>query len=328
MWRLPNAQPRRLALLVLLALMGCNGQEGPRDRVVLAGTIEARESELSFRVSGRIASVEVDEGSGVASGQTVALLDDEDYRLAVERAEAEAAAARAALEALQAGSRVQEVRVAQAALARAEAERTFARAEVRRLETLVARHLASEEQLEQAQLRRDVAEAGVEQARQNLALVREGPRAEEIRRAEAEFQARQSGLAIAKQQLAYTRLITPLAGVVSVRMAEPGEVVASGQPVLRVAALEKTWVRAYLNETDLARVRLGQAAHVEVDGIDRSFEGRLSFISPEAEFTPKTVETRQLRVGLVYRIKVQVDNPERVLKIGMPADVTIPISPP
>ena len=124
--------------------------------------------------------------------------------------------------------------------------------------------------------------------------------------------------------LGYAALVSPVGGIVSVRLAEAGQVVAAGQPVLRIAELTQPWVRAYLAEADLTRVQLGQPVEVRVDGLPgQVLHGRLSFISPQAEFTPKTVETKALRVDLVYRIKVDVDDPQGRLKIGMPADVTI-----
>ncbi len=166
--------------------------------------------------------------------------------------------------------------------------------------------------------------AGVEQARQNLALLREGPRQEDIDQAAATLRARQATVETAQQQLAYVQLYSPVAGVVSVRLAEVGEVVSSGKPVLRVAELSRPWVRAYLNEADLPQVRLGQPAEVRADGLPgRVLAGRLAFISPDAEFTPKTVETRALRVDLVYRVKIEVENPDGALKLGQPADVLL-----
>jgi len=124
--------------------------------------------------------------------------------------------------------------------------------------------------------------------------------------------------------LAYIQLHSPVAGVVAVRLAEVGEVVSSGKPVLRIAELGRPWVRAYLNEADLPRVRLGQPAEVRVDGLPgKVLAGRLAFISPDAEFTPKTVETRALRVDLVYRVKIEVENRDGVLKLGQPADVLL-----
>ena len=120
---------------------------------------------------------------------------------------------------------------------------------------------------------------------------------------------------------------SPVAGTVSVRLAEAGQVVAAGQPVLRIAELAHPWVRVYLAEADLPRVQLGQRAEVRVDGVPgKVFAGRLAFIAPQAEFTPKTVETKALRVDLVYRAKVEVDDPLGQLKIGMPADVTLPLA--
>jgi HlyD family secretion protein len=173
-----------------------------------------------------------------------------------------------------------------------------------------------------------MASARLEQARQALSLAREGPRKEDVQRAAADVAVAEAGRRSAEQQLSYVHLVSPSAGVISVRMAEAGQVVASGQPVFRVAQLDRPWVRAYLPEPDLARVRLGQSADVRLDGLPgKVFKGRLAFISPQAEFTPKTVETRALRVDLVYRITVEVDNAGAELKIGMPGDVTLAVAP-
>lgn len=327
----PFARPLLFACLGLL-LASCDWPWKDDDdaRVIrLSGTVEAREVDLAFQVPGRITVLHVDEGQTVAAGDVVAELDAYDFELALQRARAEAEAAQATLAALQAGTREQEIRAAEATLAKAQAELKFAQAEVRRIGDLVGRRLASQESLEQAQRQLDVAQSNTEEARQRLDLLREGPRKEDIARAEAELAARLAAVRVAEQQLAYTQLRTPVAGVVSVRLAERGEVVAAGQPVLRVAKLGEPWVRAYLEEPDLARVRLGQAAEVRVDGLpDRTFPGRLSFISPEAEFTPKTVQTRELRTDLVYRVKVDLENPDGLLKIGMPADVYLEAAAP
>ncbi|HUJ00257.1 MAG TPA: efflux RND transporter periplasmic adaptor subunit, partial [Usitatibacter sp.] len=157
-------------------------------------------------------------------------------------------------------------------------------------------------------------------------LLREGPRKEDIEKAAADFEAATAAAATAAQQLAYARLASTVEGVVSVRLAEQGQNVAPGQAVFRVAQVDRPWVRVYLGEKDLPRVKLGEPAEVRVDGIPgRVFHGHLSFISPEAEFTPKTVETKALRVDLVYRAKVDVDDASGALKIGMPADVLLAV---
>jgi len=333
----PNLHRRRhqrariacLAVLgaTLLAVAGCT-PEPERDGIQLSGTVEARESDLAFQVPGRIVRLLADEGATVETGQVIAELDPRDYELALQRARAEADVARQALAALEAGTREQEIRVAEATVARAGSELRFASAEEARVAKLVPNRLASQQQLDQARLQQQVAQSALNQATETLKLLREGPRAEDIARARAELAARQAVVANAEQQLQYVRLESPASGVLSVRLAEAGEVVGAGQPVLRLAELDRPWVRAWLNETDLARVRHGQEAEVRVDAWpDTVFHGRLSFVAPQAEFTPKTVETRELRVDLVYRIKVDVDDAAGRFKVGMPADVLLAPEP-
>ncbi len=316
-----------LALLFCMLLAACRWPwetAADADGLLLPGTLEAREIDLAFQVGGRLQTLTVDEGHAVQTGQPVAGLDPRDYELALQTAQAQAAAAHAVLAALQAGSRSQELRVAEARLASASADLTFARAEVGRFTELVSRRLAPQQRLDEMRMQQDVAQARVAQEAQNLALLREGPRKEDIDRAAADYRVRQVAVENARQQLDYTRLNSPIDGVVAVRLADVGEILAPGQAVLRIAELARPWVRAYLNETDLPKVRLGQAVEVRADGLPgQVFSGRLSFISPKAEFTPKTVETRALRVDLVYRIKIDVANPEGALKLGMPVDVLL-----
>ncbi len=298
-------------------------------QIELSGTVEAREIDLAFQVGGRIATLRVDEGDSVQIEQEVATLDAHDFELALSNAIAQAEAAQAALAALRAGTRIQELRVAEAQLAKAQADLDYIRVEFKRIADLVTKKLAAQDQLDQARQRQNVALAGVEQALQNLALLREGPRREDIDQAAATLRARQATVETTRRQLEYTRLQSPVAGMVSVRLGEAGEIRSPGKTVLRIAELSRPWVRAYLNEKDLTRVRLGQAAQIRIDGLPgKVFEGRLSFISPTAEFTPKTVETHALRVDMVYRVKVQVDNPDGVLKLGQPADVVLNTTPP
>jgi HlyD family secretion protein len=313
----------------LIALTGCDGSWPWGDRkknsvIVLSGTVDAHEVDLSFQVPGRILHLDTDEGRAVEIGAQLAVLDPRDYELALARSRAQAASAEKVLAALKAGSRVQDVRSAEAALRQAQADLQFASAQRERTAKLVADHFLPLQQLDTANDLLDVARAKVEQARQGLSLLREGPRKEDIARASADLDAANTLAATAQQQLSYTRLTSPVAGIVSVRQAEQGQFVAAGQPVFRLAELARPWVRAYLDEKDLPRVKLGQSAQVQVDGLPgKQFAGHLTFVSPEAEFTPKTVETRALRVDLVYRVKVEVDDAAGQLKIGMPADVRV-----
>lgn len=321
----------RISTIIALSLIlsGCQwASDSNNDVILLSGTLEAREVDLSFQVSGRMERLLYDEGDVVETGATVAKLDERDYILGLQQATATANAAKASLAALNAGSRHQEIRVAEADLQKAKAQLNFREADVKRVSFLVPKKLATEEQMEQAQLQYEIALASVDQAKEALNLLKEGPRKEDITRAEAEYAARVEASEMAKQKLAYTTLLSPVTGMVTLRLSEAGEILAPGQPVVRVAELSNTWVRGYLSETDLGRVRLGQTAKIKIDSYpDKEFTGQLSFISPVAEFTPKTVETRELRVDLVYRVKVRVDNPDGILKVGMPADIYLqPVS--
>jgi len=317
------------AAAVALAAGGCErvwpwSHGGRAGDLLLSGTVDAREVDVSFQAGGRIARLDTDEGRVVKTGEILAELDPRDLQLASDRAHAQADSADKALAVLLAGSRPQDIRSAEAAVRQAEADLTLARTQRERTAKLVADHFAPPEQLDTANSQVDVAAAKLDQARQSLSLLREGPRKEDIDRARADLGAAKAVAATADQQLAYARLVSPVGGVVSVRLADRGQNVTAGQPVFRIAELDHPWVRVYIGEKDLPRVKLGQAARVEVDGLPgKVFEGRLSFISPEAEFTPKTVETRALRVDLVYRAKVDVDNSSGELKIGMPADVRL-----
>jgi HlyD family secretion protein len=315
------------AMLAVLLLPGCRWPWAPApatEPLVLSGTVDARQVDLSFQVGGRIARLLTDEGRTVRAGERVAELDGTDLQLAAERTQAQLLAARKALAVLKAGARPQELGVAQAAVAQAQADKRFADQQVARTQELVNRQFVAPEQLDRARSVVDTAAARLEQAAQSLSLLRAGARKEDIERAAAEVDAADAARQSAERQLGYAALASPVGGVVSVRLAEAGQVVGAGMPVLRVAETSRPWVRAYLAEPDLPRVRLGQNVEVRVDGAPgRRFSGRLAFISPHAEFTPKTVETRALRVDLVYRVTVDVDDPDGILKIGMPADVTM-----
>ena len=326
-----EAKAAGIAVAALLLLAGCDipwpwGSHAKSAPIELSGTVDAREVDVSFQVGGRIERLVTDEGRVVKAGEVLAELDPRDLELAVARAQAQAASAEKALAVLRAGSRIQDIRAGEAAVQQAEADVALAISQQERTAKLVADHFAPPQQLDTANDAVDVAKAKLDQARQNLSLLREGARKEDIERAAADLEAARAQASTAVQQLAYARLVSTISGVVSVRLAEKGQNVSPGQAVFRIAQIDQPWVRVYLGEKDLPRVRLGQEAEVRVDGVPgKVFRGRLSFISPEAEFTPKTVETKALRVDLVYRAKVDVDDAAGALKIGMPADVRLAV---
>ncbi len=270
----------------------------------------------------------------------------------IARAGAEADQARARLAELESGSRPQEIQAAAAAVTRAEAEADRLARDFDRIAALYDRGTVARREFETARAAAEVAQARVTEARENLLLVREGPRREEVAQARAALersletlslvregprpetiaQARarlrqaQEAAALARTRLSYATVRSPLGGIVLSKNVEPGDYVAAGTPVVTVGDLRNAWVRAYVEETDLARVKVGQAVAVGNDTYPgKRYAGRVSFISPEAEFTPKSVQTSRERVKLVYRIKVDIDNPAMELKPGMPVDGVIRI---
>jgi HlyD family secretion protein len=363
-----------------------NGSES----IALSGNIDVTQVDLAFKIPGRLSRRLVEEGDNVASGQRMAVLDDTDQQLQLQkaiadvdyasavlaereagsrpdeirRAQAVVEQARFNLSELQNGSRDQEIAEAEADLARAMADErtaksqlTLAKNDFSRYEAVFAdggisrqafetyrtrldsatntasaaasRRQAAEQRLS---LRREgsrkerirQARSALTQAEAACALVKAGPRQEAIDQARAKKQAAAAALAAARQQLAETVLFAPFDGVVLSTSAEPGSYLNPGSPVLTIGDIANVWVRAFVSETDLGRIRLNQEAEVTVDAYpDRSWKGRISYISSAAEFTPRSVQTTEERTHLVYRIKIQLSNPDGALKPGMPTDAVI-----
>lgn len=296
--------------------------------IKVSGTIETTTTALSFKLPGRVRERLVDEGMKVALGQVVARLDDTEVRQELAGREAELASARAVLAELQAGSRVEEVAQAEAAVVRFKAESKRAADESLRSEQLFKREVISRRDLDQAVAARDASTAALREASERLRQVRAGARSETRQQAQARVQGAEAAVSLARTRLADTTLLAPSAGVVLSKNIEPGEQVAPGTPVVTLGRIEDVWIRGYVPESDLPRIKLGQKARVTVDGLKgKTFDGRLDFIAQEAEFTPKNVQTEKERVRLVYRIKIGVANSEMVLKPGMPADAILETGP-
>jgi HlyD family secretion protein len=291
------------------------------DLIRVSGNIELTEAEVSFKIPGKVEERLVDEGESVTAGQAVARLDR--LELSQEKAlrQAQVGSARAALAELLAGSRAEEIAQAQALLDRAQADQERAQEEFERQKRLYQREVISTREYDQARTTRDGAEAKVREAREYLALVKKGPRREKIDQARAALKAAEEVLGQAQTRLDYTVVVSPLSGMVLSKNIEPGEYVSPGTPVVTVGEVSQVFLRAYINETDLGRVKVGQKVKVTTDTFPgKSYEGRISFLAPQAEFTPKNVQTQKERVKLVYRIKVEIPNPQMELKPGMPAD--------
>jgi len=294
--------------------------------LVLHGNIDIREADLAFNVGGRVESVEVEEGTAVEKGQLLATLDAATYIAEVDAAEAQVAAHKAVLDRLLAGSRPQEIQKARAEVAAIRAELEDALSSLKRTQALAREDFASQQKLDSDRARVDNAQARLRAAEQALALAVRGPREEEIVEARARLDAQRAALALALQRLDFTRLHAPAAGTVKTRVVEPGAVVLAQTPVYVLALTDPVWARTYVAGPDLGRVVPGMEAEVFTDSApDRPYGGWVGFISPVAEFTPKTVETREIRSSLVYRLRVYVRNPDNGLRQGMP--VTIRLRP-
>jgi HlyD family secretion protein len=290
----------------------------------VSGSIEATTIQVSFKVPGRLARRLVDEGDAVKIGQPVALLHTNEFIDEKNARSSEARASRAALADLVAGSRKEELTQAEAVLARMKAEADRMAKEFARAEALFKREVIPLKELDAARAGRDSSAAAVREAEERLKLLRIGPRPDAVNQARARVDAATAVLALAETRLADTAVASPVTGLVLAKHAEPGEMLAPGAPVVTIGKLDEVWLKAYIPETELGRVKVGQPVRVTSDTWPgRAYEGKITFISPQAEFTPKNVQTEKERVKLVYRIKITLPNPKMELKPGMPADATI-----
>ncbi|WP_137389417.1 secretion protein HlyD [Rhodoligotrophos defluvii] len=296
------------------------------DRLTLYGNVDIREVRLGFRVSGRIASISVDEGDAVKAGQSLAKLDAQPYEDAVRAAEAQVANQSANLAKLEAGPRKAEIAQARAALAERKADLVNANQSLVRARRLRPGGAISQAELDRAQAAKDMAEARVNSATEALALLLEGTRPEDIAAARASLQAAQAELSRAKTSLADTDLLAPANGIILSRVREPGAIISPSDTVLVLSLSEPVWVRSYIAEPDLGRIHPGMTVEVVTDTApDRPYRGQVGFISPVAEFTPKSVETPELRTDLVYRLRVVVEQPDEGLRQGMPVTIRVPM---
>ncbi|HEY8539713.1 MAG TPA: HlyD family efflux transporter periplasmic adaptor subunit [Steroidobacteraceae bacterium] len=304
-------------------------RDGDSQTVVLYGNVDLRQVELPFNDSERIAEVLVEEGMRVRAGQVLARLDTGRLIPRVQQARAKVAAQAEALRKLKNGARPEEIAQARAALAAAEAEAANAKSQLERLQSISAAsqgRAVSAQDLEVATTQAKMSEAQASNAREALALLLAGARQEDIEQAQAQLDAARAELALLERQLKDAELVAPTDGVVRNRLMEPGELATPGRPVVSIAIDHPKWVRAYIGETYLGRIRPEMPATVHVDSSDEALEGRIGFISSTAEFTPKTVQTEELRTSLVYEVRVFVEDPNNVLRLGMPATVRIDLS--
>jgi HlyD family secretion protein len=327
-------RPLMIVALLVVAAAAASGaawwfthRNGAPAELVLHGNVDLRQVALAFNNNERIAAVLVQEGDRVHKGQLLARLDTSRLEPQVAQQAAQVAAQRAVVDRLHHGSRPEEIAQAKANLESAKADALNARRQFERKKALLSKNAASQQDADAAEAAAGVADARVEVNQKALDLAIAGPRQEDIDQAEAQSRAREAQLAYLRQQLADAELKAPLDGIVRSRLMEPGEMASPQRPVFSLAIIDPKWVRTYVSEASLGKARTGTRAFVTVDSFPgRQFEGWIGFVSPVAEFTPKAVETEELRTSLLYEVRVFVNDPGNDLPLGMPATVRLPLN--
>ena len=320
---------KRFVIVLLLLLAGGfaawtlrpgNGSDGA---LVLYGNVDIREVQLGFRVGGRLEQMNFEEGDAVTAGTVLATLDSKPSRDGLAIAEAKVAEAQARLALLRTGSRPQEIEQARARVTEAGAALKNAEQEYLRQREMTGKGLSSQGLLDNALAQRDEASARLAASREALALAIEGARAEDIAAAEAALAGAQAQREQAATQLQDTELQAPNNGVVLTRVREPGAIVSAGMPVYTLSLTDTVYVRAYVDEARLGRVVPGAKMLVTTDTSVKQYTGQVGFVSPRAEFTPKSVETPELRTDLVYRLRIVITDADDELRQGMPVTITL-----
>jgi membrane fusion protein YbhG len=330
-------RPAHLVIIAVAAGAVACGGRAQENAQRASGYVEATDVRVAPQVGGRLIEVAVAEGDRVAAGALIAKLDTSDSEIALRRAEADRDQAMAALKLLQAGARAEDIRQAraqaessQAEVVAAESELQSATADLQRFEALLQSNSGSRKQRDDAATRRDVAAARVNAARQRgraaneaVAGLRAGARPEEIAGGRARVAAADAQIAALRKNVTDAVLTSPVAGIVTAKLADAGETIAPRTPVVAITDLDHAWANVYVDEPVVPRLRLGQAVTLVTDAGQR-LQGSITFISPKAEFTPRNVQTAAERSKLVYRIKVSADNRDGVLKPGMPVEAELP----
>lgn len=328
---------RKIAVIVFIAVVAAGAyslylrpwstNKSQPNVLKLSGNIETHESIVGFKVTGRIVDLPIEEGQWVKAGTLIAKLDTADYRQQLAMDEAAVRVQRDQLALGLAGTRPQQLEVARQALADAKADLAQRQLDYTRAETLYREQVGSQVARDQAETSLKRAQTVARSAQQQYDQAQEGTRKEQLAVDRAQLTQAVQKMRLSRIYLDYTELRAPRSGVILVRNAELGEVVAPSTPIITLGDLDDVWLRAYVNETDLGRIHWGEPVTVRTDSYPgKVYHGRISFISSQAEFTPKSVQTFQERVTLVYRIKIDVENSNHELKPGMPADAEIQLA--
>jgi len=290
----------------------------------LYGNVEIRQVDLSFNDEGTVSTMSKREGDRVKQGDVIAQLDPATYQSGYDLAVARRDAAKAQLDVLLAGTRPEDIDEARANLAAAQASLANAEASFERQKSLAATNATTKQLLDDARMALDSGRAKVDQMQVLLTKALNGPRAEDIDAARAQLRAAEATVDLSRTQLDRTKLVAPANGTIMTRVIEPGTVVLPAANVYSMALDDEVWVRAFAPEPLLPRVVPGTDVTLTTDGTHKTYRGRIGYVSPAAEFTPKTVETPELRTQLVYRLRIRVENADDGIRQGMPMTITLP----
>ncbi len=327
--------PRRLSIPLSIGLIGsalalataCR-RSGDPNVISATGTIEAVEVRIASKLLGEVKDILVDEGARVKRGDVLAVVDQTSLDFQLKQAESAVDLAQAQTDLIRKGSRAEDIRQAEEALKQAETGLEVARKDAERARDLALKGSATAKQKDDAEARLAVAEAQRSQAAELLKKVRTITRPEDIRSAEARLSQVRAAADLLRRTIVDCTVTAPADGVITQRLAQPGEFVIPGAGLLILSRLDTVYVMIYVTEKELGRVRLGDAAEIRIDSFpDRPFPGKVTYISPEAEFTPKNIQTKEDRVKLVFGVKVEIPNPDGLLKPGLPADAVIRVRP-
>lgn len=310
------------AVAVIGLIIGIRHFQSTKPSLTLYGNVDIREVEMAFRQSGRLTAMNFEEGERVKAGTLLAELDSEPFKERLNQAQARYEEAIAQLEKLQHGFRNQEIAQAEESVRQAEAALTFANSEFDRQQSSVSSGATTRQTLDHARTARDQAKAQLGAARQDLSLKREGSRQEDIAAASAQLAGTKATVEEARTALADTRISAPADAIIQSRIREPGSMVGPSSPVYSLSLKNPVYLRAYVSEVELTKAIPGTRVKVSCDSCSKTYQGTIGFVSARAEFTPKTVETTDLRTDLVYRVRITVTDADEGLRQGMPVTIT------
>lgn len=313
-------------VFIAFILYGCNNNNN--NFIEESGTIEATEVIVSSQVAGKVIKILKDEGQKVAAGDTILIIDQESLLIQLKQAIANRDIAKAQYELLLKGARKEDIKQAEESLKQAEANFILAKNDKDRMESLYQTNSINKRQYEEALTRYEVALAQLNSAKEIYNKIKNYARPEEITQARANYERATAAVELIEKSIHDCFVVSPISGFIVKKFVEEGETVSMMTSLFKVSDLSEVKLSIYVSETDLGKIKLGQKAEVKVDAFkDKIFGGTVIFISPEAEFTPKNIQTKEERTKLVFEVKIKIPNPNLELKAGMPADAKIiPVS--